>query len=103
MKKYLLAFIFSFLCISSFAQKTFTISGVVADSIANKTLDLATVSLLNEATKQPVKSVVTNENGSFKIAATDTIAYQLTFTSIGYNKRVVSIGKINADNNLGRI
>jgi hypothetical protein len=103
MKKLLLSIFIVALYIGAFAQKTFTISGIVADSVANKTLDLVTVSFINEATKQPVKSLVTNENGSFKITASDTLSYQLTFTSIGYNTRIISIGKLSSDNNLGRI
>ncbi len=103
MKKLLLFTLIIAIHTSSFAQKNSTISGVVADSVTNKMLDLVTVSLINESTKQPVKNLVTNENGSFNISADDTISYQLTFSSIGYNTHVLSIGKINADSNLGRI
>lgn len=103
MKRHLLAFLFCSLCISTFAQKSFTISGTLTDSLTNKPIELVTVSLLDDATQRPVKSMLTNDNGTFKIAANDTTSYKITFTAIGYNMMNVSIGRLIADRDLGHM
>jgi hypothetical protein len=105
MKKHLLTALFCVLFTAIFAQtstKTFVIRGLAIDSVANKPLDFVTVGLSDAATKKPVKSSLTKDNGVFELKAVAVGDYQLTLIYVGYRTKIMAV-KVGADVNLGKI
>ena len=91
--------IFSFiflllLCASvSFAQKKYTISGYIKDSLNGETLIGATVTVKGQS-----KGISSNQYGFFSITLTEG-SYSLVCTYIGYRERVIEI-KLDNDRQL---
>src|ERR1700743_2062132 len=78
LKLLLFAFLLS-ICIPAFAQKKFTISGVVKDAATGEQLIGASVRI----TELPQIGTATNSYGFYSISAPDG-DYTLSFTYIGY-------------------
>ena len=85
-----------FLCsisLLSFAQQNQVkkYKGTVVDSVKNNPLPFATVILLNSQTKQPVKSLLTKDDGSFEFTVSDTLSYTLQFANVGYQNKIIDL------------
>lgn len=79
--------------ISAYAQppKAKTIKGTVIDSLKNGPVSFVTVTLLNAANDQQIRSSLTKDDGSFEISANAGSAYKLAFTFIGFRNKVISV------------
>jgi hypothetical protein len=94
-------------CITCQAQNSaITIKGTVIDSVKNEPLGFVTVILKDAATKQPVKTVLTKDNGTFTLINLNSKAYLLSFAYVsftgktiaivaGNDKSVIELGKIS--------
>lgn len=103
MKRLLL--LLSFICATTcaFSQAaTQTIKGLIIDSAKNQPLGYVTVALQNARTKQPVKSMLSKDNGSFEFSGLPVKAYILNLASIGYKNKTLRVDS-NTTINLGRI
>ncbi|MDB5121327.1 MAG: TonB-dependent receptor [Sphingobacteriales bacterium] len=82
------------------------ISGKVIDSLTNKPLDYATVTLYRKGSKVPITGSLTDEKGGFKLNEVATGTYTLTITYIGYPTKTiepVTTTLSKPDNNVGSI
>ena len=91
-----LIFLILYVCITSiaFAQintKTVVVKGTIVDSIKNSPLSYITVALTDSVTKQPVKSSLSKDNGTFELAGFAPKAYILTVIAVGYQTKVIPI------------
>ena len=68
-----------------------TITGVIIDSAKNVPLGFATVALIDADTKQPIKSSLTKDNGTFQISGLALKPYTLNIISVGYRTKVIKI------------
>lgn len=105
MKKILYAIFCCCFCNLAFAQqpvKTITIKGIVIDSANNKPLGFVTASLADAATKQPVKSALTKDNGAFELKGLPPKPYQLAIIAVGYATKTIPASG-NSDFDAGRI
>src|SRR5476651_870975 len=105
MTKSLLVAICLLIGLSSFAQtpvKTFQVQGLALDSANNQPLSFVTVSISDAATKKPVKSSLTKDDGTFAIKGVPAGAYLLNLVYVGYGSKVIPF-KGGADFNAGSI
>jgi outer membrane receptor protein involved in Fe transport len=65
------------------------ISGTIIDSVTNKPMDYATVSIFHSGGKAPITGVVTDEKGNFKLNDLPPGKYKLTFSFIGYPTKTI--------------
>ena len=82
------------------------ISGKVIDSITNKPLDYATITLYRTGSKVPITGSLTDEKGGFKLNEVATGNYKLTVTYVGYPTKTiepVTTTLSKPDNNVGNI
>lgn len=106
MKKLVLLVLSSCLFITAMAQnphKTITVKGILIDSASNTPLGYVTVSLINAVTKQPVKSMLAKDDGSFELANMPPRAYTLSMAYIGYKKKIIKISGKEAVTDVGKI
>jgi hypothetical protein len=105
MKTLSLAVVLCCLTISLWAQTnhpSIHLKGTVVDSTTQKTLAFATLVLQNAKTKAAVKNFICLEDGSFDIAAPDSLDYQLVVAFTGYENKTIPLGK-NSSGELGQI
>ncbi|HEY0896010.1 MAG TPA: TonB-dependent receptor, partial [Sphingobacteriaceae bacterium] len=82
------------------------ISGVIIDSLTQKPVDYATVSLGRSKSAKNTNGSLTDDKGSFKIENVSPGSYRLTISFIGYHTRVmdpVTTTPGKPDLNLGKI
>ena len=82
------------------------ISGTVIDSISQKPLDYATVSIFRSGGKVPLNGVLTDAKGSFKLDNVKPGNYKISITYIGYPTKVidpVSTTASKPDKSIGNI
>lgn len=94
MKKLILTALCCCMFTALFAQqaaKTITVEGAVLDSVTNKPLGFVTVSLSDATTKQPVKSALTKDDGTFLVKGLTPKAYLLSFVYIGYKPKSLPV------------
>jgi outer membrane receptor protein involved in Fe transport len=94
MNKYLLFIISCLISSFLFAQgppKTIQVDGLLLDSITNKPLSFVTISLADAATKAPVKSTLTKDDGTFTINGLPPKPYLVSFVYVGYKSQTLSI------------
>jgi outer membrane receptor protein involved in Fe transport len=83
-----------------------TVSGIVLDSIGNKPVDYATVSVFKIDSTTPVNGGLSDANGSFKITNVPAGSYRVQVNYIGYKVKsitgvVLTTGKPNK--NIGNV
>ena len=83
MKKSLLTACLLGASLTAAAQKSYEITGTVADSLTNAPEVYATVRLLSATDGKPLRAVTTDADGRFKISATAPGTYRIEVTSIG--------------------
>ena len=82
------------------------ISGKVIDSLTNKPLDYATISLFPLGSTTPLTGSLTDDKGSFKLNEVPAGTYRLSINYIGYptkNIQPVVTTLAKPDNNIGNI
>lgn len=106
--KTLLTIIFSclfstFTLAQTAVHPTRTIKGTVIDSATKAPISFVTVTLQDAATKQAVKSGLTQDNGSFSINAPQGKTYQVTFVFIGYANKTIPLTGAGMEINMGKV
>ncbi len=81
---------------------TFQITGILIDSATQKPLNYITVNLKNDK-YQPIKSTLTNVDGSFTFSNIKPLKYKLTCVATGYQPKTLMIDVTSAAQNLGTI
>jgi hypothetical protein len=101
MKNSLLLLLICFLPSLSLAQTTkpatFIIRGFIIDSVSKKPISYATAGVEDATTKQPVKSTLTKDDGSFALKVTGGKTYRLIIAFVGYKTRIIPL-KMGSDN-----
>ena len=90
------------LSVATFAQKQFSISGSVVDSISGKAVELATIALKITGDDKIVIAGTADLDGKFYFPKVAEGKYDLFFSFVGYNAQKLSI-ELYADKNLGPI
>jgi len=80
------------------------ISGTVIDSTTNKSVEFASVALIDKNTNKPVDGTMADEKGKFTLSKVVAGSFSLQITFIGYNSKSVDV-KLNKgqDLDLGNI
>jgi outer membrane receptor protein involved in Fe transport len=94
MKTFIFTILYVCLATIAFSQtttSTATVKGVVTDSVKNAPLSYITIALTDSVTKQPVKSSLTKEDGTFELKGVPVKAYLLTVIAVGYQPKVIAI------------
>ncbi len=65
--------------------------GSVIDSVSGKPLVYVTVALQDKKTHEPVKSVLSKEDGSFELTGSNAKKYQLVLTFTGYTSKIIQL------------
>ena len=110
-KKIMFVFFFSLLIFSLFSQTaqnlSYTVKGIVMDSVSLQSIPYATVSISAAATpKVYLKRLASGSNGDFELVLTKTGNYIISFESVGMKKltqnliltpekKIINLGKIN--------
>ncbi|WP_082893390.1 TonB-dependent receptor [Rufibacter ruber] len=82
------------------------VTGTVTDSVSNKPVEFATISLISTATGKPVDGTVTDERGRFTLNKVDNGTYTLSVSFIGYEtytKPAFTVSEKEQEVELGRI
>jgi ferric enterobactin receptor len=79
-----------------YSQQSIKISGTVTDSITHEPIRFATVALLNQQTKAPVKGTQTDTSGHFALENATGGTFSLRVTYVGYNDIFKEDIQINA-------
>ncbi|HWD88150.1 MAG TPA: outer membrane beta-barrel protein [Mucilaginibacter sp.] len=85
---------------ASFAQSTYKINGVVADSLSQKLLDKVTLTLSENNGGQ--QNITTGPDGKFEFSGMQKAFYKLSIHAIGYKPAELIIS-LKTDTNLGTI
>src|SRR6185437_16508300 len=83
-----------------YSQQSIKISGTVTDSITHQPIPFATVALLSQQTKAPVKGRQTDSIGHFLLENVSAGTFVLRITYVGYNnilKENILIGPATGD------
>lgn len=95
MKNFLLAAFCCMLTVCAFGQAapvaSVTVKGIVIDSATNAPQGFVTVALQDAKTKNPVKSNLTKDNGSFELKAPAGGSYQLAAVFVGYKNKLIDV------------
>src|SRR5258707_4391495 len=88
-------FFFSLALLASstiYAQKTSKgLFGVVIDSLTQKPVEFANVTILDPSNNRPINGAVCDENGKFLIEKADKGKFLVVISFVGYNTRKLSI------------
>lgn len=98
----LIFFALMFFSIPVNAQKagdSMIINGAVADSITREPLHYVTINLRTNQNVE-VKSVLTGDDGSFKLEALQSLKYRILFTAIGYHPKIINVNTGEGNRNL---
>ncbi len=107
MKFFVLALLLS-LCGWSFATAqdvppvapgiTGSIKGTVQDSLKQEPLGYVTIILLETGKKEPVKTALSRDNGTFELSGLPAKSYQLVLAFVGYQNKKINIVPFTAQN-----
>jgi ferric enterobactin receptor len=89
-----------------YGQYNTKISGRLTDSLTHEPIPFATVALLNQQTKAPVKGIQTDTSGNFVLENVSAGAFNLRINYVGYNdifKENILINPATGDLNLGTL
>ena len=75
----------------SAALPTQTIKGTIIDSVSKKPVGYATVAVQDAATKQPVRSALAKDDGSFALKVSPGKTYQLAIAFVGYKTKILPL------------
>jgi ferric enterobactin receptor len=94
------------IAVRGYTQQRIKISGTVTDSITHGPIQFATVALLNQQTKAPVKGTQTDSVGHFVLENAPGGTFSLRITYVGYNnifKENILINSATGDLNFGTL
>jgi outer membrane receptor protein involved in Fe transport len=97
--KRLFLLLFVFITSFSIAQKSSTLSGVVIDSLTQKPVEFANVSILDVTTNKPVNGAMCDQDGKFSISKMDRGTYQVVISFVGYGTKKI-LASFDKTNNL---
>jgi len=92
--------------VSGYAQQNIRILGTLTDSLTHERISFATVALLSQQTKVPVKETQTDTSGNFILENVPVGSFALRVSCIGYNdifKENIFINLSAGNINLGRL
>src|ERR1700761_3436954 len=84
-------------------RKPITIKGTLIDSATNTPLGYATVSIINPTTKQPLKSSLSKDDGTFEFNDIAARAYKPSVTSLGYKAKTINITGKDVMTDVGKV
>ena len=88
MRKIILPLLVIFLLqFTAHAQGKIIIEGKIKDSISNKAIDYATITLFDAYTNKTLNGTTTDSLGNFKLTGVDTGTYNFSFEFIGYTQK----------------
>jgi outer membrane receptor protein involved in Fe transport len=67
------------------------ITGTIIDSTTNKTVEFASIALLDKSTSKPVDGTMADEKGKFTMSKVAAGSFKLQVTFIGYNTKSIDI------------
>lgn len=104
-KSYLLFFICSLACFTTYAQKNGVIRGTVLDTIGRHPVASATITLLQKKDSSLVSFMMTDNKGAFELSGIAAGEYRLLITHLNYHNssRLVTISAANPSVNLHNI
>ncbi|QNF32002.1 TonB-dependent receptor [Adhaeribacter swui] len=85
---------------------TGNIKGIIQDSLKQEPLGYVTVILFETGKKDPVKSTLSRDNGSFELSGLPAKSYQLVLAFVGYQNKKINISPFTSSNSvvdLGKI
>src|SRR5678816_3970926 len=85
MKKILLIVLSGFIWLTSVAQKSGSVKGIVFDTIAKLPVSAATITVLQRSDSSLVTFTMTNSRGEFSLTNVPYGDYRLLVTHIGYH------------------
>ncbi|HEX3387363.1 MAG TPA: carboxypeptidase regulatory-like domain-containing protein, partial [Mucilaginibacter sp.] len=94
------------IALRGYSQQSIKISGTVSDSITHQPVQFATVALLDQQTKAPVKGIQTDSIGHFVLENVTVGTFTLRITYVGYSnifKENILINPGASDLNLGTV
>jgi outer membrane receptor protein involved in Fe transport len=94
------------LAVYGYGQHNSNISGTLTDSLTHGPIPFATVALLNQQTKSPVKEIQTDTVGHFVLANVPSGTFTLRVSYVGYNdisKQNILVNPTTGNVNLGTI
>jgi outer membrane receptor protein involved in Fe transport len=94
---------FTTLALAQTTPKPITIKGTVTDSVTTKPLGFVTIALTDAVTKQPVKSTLTKDDGTFVLNNVAPKKYQLSVVYVGYKTKLLPISGMDATINIGQV
>jgi hypothetical protein len=100
MKYTLLLFLLVATCFCTKAQTVtpkYSIKGIVTDSANNQPMGFATVALKDAVTKQPVKTTLTKDNGSFEFINLANKQYTITLIYVSYHTKTINVPAFKQD------
>ena len=89
-----------------YGQHNIKIFGTLTDSLTHEPVSFATVALLNQQTKTPVKGIQTDTSGNFVLEDVPVGTFTLRLSYVGYNdvlKENILINTITSNLNLGAL
>jgi len=94
------------IAVRGYGQQSVKISGTVIDSLTHEPISFATVGLLNQQTKAPVKGTQTDSVGHFVLENVSSGTFSLRISYVGYNnisKENILINPATGDLNLATL
>jgi ferric enterobactin receptor len=94
------------IAVKGYSQQSIKISGTVTDSLTHEPVPFATVALLNQHTKAPVKGIRSDSIGHFALENVTAGTFTLRVSYVGYNdiiKENIMIGPVAVNLNLGSL
>jgi len=92
--------------VRGYSQQSIKISGTLTDAVTHEAIPFATVALLNQQSKSPVKGLQTDTSGNFVLENVPFGAFSLRITYVGYNdlfKENILINPATGNLNLGTL
>lgn len=98
--------LFMLIAVKGYGQLNIKISGTVTDSLNHAPIAFATVALLNQQTKAPVKTIQTDTSGYFVLENVPAGTFSLRVSYVGYNniiKENIPVNPATGNLNLGAL
>jgi len=94
------------MAVKGYGQQNIKIFGTLTDSLAHQPISFATVALINQQTKAPVKGIQTDTSGNFVLENVPAGTFTVRISFVGYNdifKENILINAATGNLNLGAL
>jgi len=94
------------MAVKGYGQQNIKIFGTLTDSLAHQPISFATVALINQQTKAPVKGIQTDTSGNFVLENVPAGTFTVRISFVGYNdifKENILVNAATGDLNLGTL